>query len=355
MIQQRRYLWIAAAALVLLGLVAFLAAPVNNRLLSGSTWGHAPDGYGAWYTSMVEQQAPIQRWQRPIAEFLEVSAHEPATLMQILPRPVSADQVFAERFWLEDWLVPGHTLVILGLAEPVTRAPFTVSLPTAAGRVQVQTRRRRSPDGSFEPLLADEYGAIGWQQSRQGGRVIAATTPFLGANAYLNEPGNFAFLAELVADSGPIYIDEYLHGYRDSDVLVREVAGSWLSYLAQTPLGLLAVQVGIVGLVVLLAQNRRPGSRRRLTSPRPSDSEAYMQALAGVLSRADSRDFLIEILLRSERQVIQRELGLGDGPIADGELRSAWQAKGRPASDLDCLSKPARNCDLKSWLRGLYG
>lgn len=356
MIRSRRFLWIGATALVLLGLITFLAAPASNRLLSGSTWGTAPDGYAAWYAYMVEQDAPIQRWQRPVPELLDrEAAAEPAILMEILPRPTDPEQLQAAQPWLDQWLEAGNTLVVLGLAEPVTAAPFTTTLSTAIGAVKIQTRRRIQGLTDRQPLLADDYGAVVWQRPSRSGHIIAATTPFLAANAYADEPGNSPFLAELVSEGGPIYVNEYLHGYQDSDVVGREVAGSWLSYLAKTPLLLIGIQGAIATVLALLAQNRRPGPRRVLPNSRPNDSQAYIQALAGVLYKANSRDFLVETLLGSERQAIQRELGLGSGPVSDADLRAAWQAAGMPMAALEPLQGPAPgNRALKLWLEQLY-
>ena len=91
---------------------------------------------------------------------------------------------------------------------------------------------------------------------------MRSLTPYLAANAYANEPGNFAFLANLVQQAGgTIYVDEYIHGYKDSDVVVEEVAGSWINYLAETPLLIAAAQVLVVLLIALLA-NRLGASNR---------------------------------------------------------------------------------------------
>ena len=157
---------------------------------------------------------------------------------------------------------------------------------------------------------------------------------------------------QTLAGSGPIWIDEYLHGYRDADVVIDEVAGSWLSYLAQTPLLIAGMQAGIILLVLLAAQNQRPGSLRSLESARLDNSEAYIRALAGVLHKADSRDFLVNTLQRCERRALQRSLGLGDAPASPEVLQAAWQrSTGRPVSELAVLNEsPPSETALESWL-----
>ena len=377
----RRY-WIAGIAALLL-ILLLLSAPASNRINSGSTWGNAPDGYSAWYAYMEEQGATIKRWQRPLAELIEQDLEQDlpegksATLLQVIPsataNPLSSG--------LEDWLNQGNTLITLAQRQAVTAAPFTSQLDASAGKVTIETRRRYRPNnddadednlGDYQEirdlqssvqstlttdlLLADEYGAVVWQSSAEAGRQILSTTPFLAANAYQDAPGNFAFLADLVTQTGgPIWVDEYLHGYKDSDVVVEEVAGSWIGYLAKTPLLILAVQAGAILLVGLVAQNRRIGRARSLFTPKINNSEAYIKALAGVLHKANNHDFLVETLVRAEQKSLQRALGLGAALVSQSTLRAAWQqSTGRSEADLNVMqARPRSDSALHTWLRQL--
>lgn len=354
---RNRWLGVAALALLLFLTLVMSLAPASNQLSSGSSWSRAPDGYGAWFASM-QAKGPVQRWQRPLPDLLDTLALDPPAtdpvLMQILPQPLEWGEWLRLQPDLSQWLESGYGLIVLGVTEPVTAAPFTSHLATDHGRVTIQTRRRAAPSSERRPRLADTYGAIVWQQAIGPSGAILAVTPFLGANAYLDQPGNLAFLTSLVPEGAPLYIDEYLHGYRDRDIIVEEVAASWLSYLAQTPLAIATLQAAIIVLLVLLAQNRRPGGRRRLPSPQTNDSEAYIRALAAVLHRANSQDFLVDTLRRSERQALQKQLGLGQS-ATDASLKTAWQQlTGQPASDLDRLQGPAPGKKaLQDWLAQL--
>ncbi|MEM9005211.1 MAG: DUF4350 domain-containing protein, partial [Cyanobacteria bacterium P01_F01_bin.86] len=299
----RRTLSIALLALVIIGFALFLLAPASNRLNSGSTWGYAPDGYGAWYADMQAQGAAIQRWQRPIPELLEQAQASPAdapiTLLRVMPRPVEPGALFFGESWWQEWLEQGHHLIVLAQQEPVSGASFITHLDTAVGPVTIATRRRAT-SSKAAALLGDTYGAVVWRQDTESGELILATTPFLAANAYRDAPGNFAFLADLVQQAGgTIWVDEYLHGYKDRDVVIEDVAGNWLSYLAKTPWLVAGVQVGIVLLLALIAHNRRPGRQQTIPSFPMNDSESYIQALASVLHKANSRDFLVETLTRA--------------------------------------------------------
>lgn len=357
----RRYWGVGLGLLALVALIAFTAAPASNRLTSGSTWNRAPDGYAAWYDYMAEQGSPIERWQRPLEDLLENRQQRaqpsaaPATLIQIypsfIPRGISSLQY--------EWLQAGNTLVLLGQQVPVTAAPFRTEQPSPTGSVTVETRRRAQLSDQEQPVLEDEYGAIAWRFRQEQGGVIAVATPHLAANAYSQAAGNFAFLAQLVQEAGgPIWVDEYLHGYKDSDVVVSETGGTWLGYLAGTPLAVALAQLGLLGLVALVALNRRLGVQQRFASPRVDNSEAYIQALAGVLHKAGSHAFVASTLSRAERLALQKHLGLGEAPVDDAVLQAAWEAAtGEPTRSLTTvLTPPARlprDQDLAAWLAQL--
>ena len=377
----RRYWIIGILAVLLLGFFLFVGAPASQRIETGSTWGKDPDGYGAWFDYMAENGTPIERWQRPISELVEqtteTSERPPATVIRVIPPLLSVGGRAAWESGLSDWLERGDRLIVLTQQQSVTAAKFSTQIASEAGEVTVNTRRRyplrslpsyqqEGTEVSFEaapsadksetvPLLADDYGAVVWRQSGQSNAVLS-TTPFLAANAYQAAPGNFAFLADLANEAnGPVWVDEYLHGYKDRDVVVEEVAGTWLGYLAKTPLMMAAVQIGVILLVALIAQNRRVGSKQPLLSPQMNNSEAYIKALAGVLHKANNQDFLVETLVAAEQKSLQRSLGLGEAAVSLDVLQTAWQqSTGRSVEELSVLqAKPRGEAALQSWLQQL--
>lgn len=350
--KSRRYIWLIGILSLLLIGILLLSAPASNRINSGSTWGNAPDGYGAWYAYMEAQGAEIKRWQRPLSELIEQaeSSSGPATLIRVIPPAIVLD--FVSEAQSDDWVDKGNRLIVLRQQEAVTEAPFRSQIDSANGKVTVETRRRNKAE--VNSLLADKYGAVVWREKADA--IVRSTTPFLAANAYQDAPGNFAFLADLVTQTeGPIWVDEYLHGYKDSDVVVEEVAGSWLGYLAKTPILILAVQAGVILAVALVAQNQRIGGGRSLSSPKVNNSEAYIKALAGVLHKANNHDFLVETLTRAEQKSLQRALGLGDAPVSQATLQTAWQqSTGRDAAQLNVLqAQPRSESTLHTWLQQL--
>ncbi len=350
---------LGAIVLLVLGLLllsTILTSPQQQRLNDGSTFSRQPSGYGAWYAFMQAQGAEIQRWQKPI-EALTVNPQTEITLLQVYPRSMA-------NFTLDPkeraWLALGNKLVVLGVSQPVTEADFLTTHPSAAGLVKIQSSRRRIPnplanrvrevipeaqpenqladqpeDQPEDQVLGDRYGSIIWREVIDKGQLILATTPYLAANAYQKEPGNFQLLTQLVDPTHQIYVDEYLHGYRDREEIAKSGVGNWATYLRQTPVFVVFLQLGVIFLVLLGGYNQRFGRVVSLTTTQVNNSEAYMQAIAAVLEKADCADFLVETIGKAEQIKLQKSLGLGSNLVAPELLLEAWTERtGRPKGEL---------------------
>ncbi len=388
---KKRWIWICAIAITAIILLTLLAAPTTgNRTTSGSTYSRAPDGYGAWYAFMEKRGTPVKRWQKPFEEF--PTTQYPMTLLRV--------NSSLGRGWLDkqerEWIEKGNTLVVLGVQAPVTEASFSTLQESAAGRVKIETTRRQKLGKGEEKRLSDREGAIVWQQKLGKGKVIFATTPHIAANAYQDEAGNFEFLASLVslaaeeqgtpgageqgtpgaeeeqlpitnyqlpitnyqlAIQNAVWVDEYIHGYKDKEVIAKEDGKDWVTYLANTPLFPALVQASVILLVLVLAKNRRLGPAVAVAAPTIDNSEAYIQALAGVLQKAESREFIIEVIGKEEQRQLQQALGLGSVLLEPQTLVAAWiQQTGHPATELEQVlqlqSKKGRigERDLLTWL-----
>jgi hypothetical protein len=364
---------LAVLALALLLGLLLVTAPATSRSDSGSTWHRGPAGYSAWYESLEQQGVTVQRWQRPVDDLLQQigEAEEatvtliqnpsatPETLVAVLPGFIDEPSLSALLPWMPDWLEAGHRLVILGVKVPATAAPFSQTLTSEAGPVKIDTRRRFSQEPKQGVTLEDEYGAVVWQQTLESGPVTMVATPHLAANAYSNQPGNFALMTELVTSAGGrVWVDEYLHGYRDQEAIAAETnTDNWLGYLARTPLLILVIQALGVTLLALLALNRRLGQRQTLPVPQVDNSWAYIQALAGVLYKANSHDFVVQTLSQAERIRLQKSLGLGNTLLPVEQLQAAWEAQPTlPTTDLAAILNPPipkGESQLRDWLKRL--
>ncbi|MGG6266844.1 DUF4350 domain-containing protein [Leptolyngbya sp. AN03gr2] len=318
----RRLVFGLIALAVIIALTLFIA-PRSNRLTSGSTFSRSPDGYGAWYAYMKRQGPPVERWRKPSADEISGTGN---TMIQVDP----SGTAYVELEWIER----GNTWIILGRPNlPATQAGFSTEHKSDRGLVKVETSRRLKSDKGLKRLLGDRFGSIVWEERKGKGRIIYAATPFLAANAYQGEPGNFPFLAQL-ATGKRILIDEYLHGYRDETVK-EENTQSWADYLLRTPLAVVLLQSIVLLIILIWAKNRRFGQPKPLLTPKVNDSEAYTQALAGVLYKAGRSEFVVNAIGREEQLQIQRSLGIGGKLVDRDALINAWvQQTGRPAAEL---------------------
>ena len=380
-------LWLLGAiAITAITIVTLLFAPANNKVNSGSTYNRAPDGCGAWYAFMSKRGTEVQRWQKPFKDFAKnQDAKPPATLLRIYSKLIPEVVSDTEKKWVEQ----GNTLVNLGVRAPVTPAPFSSLHPASAGEIKIDTGRRYPSD--TKQVLDDRFGAIVWKKQVGKGRVYFASTSHLAANAYQDFPGNYEFLAGLVTQleggekeiegteqalavkliqnsSNPqsqgtskilnkVWVDEYIHGYKDPEVLKGEYEGNLFTYLAKTPLFPVLIQATIILLVAIFAGWNRLGQPVTLSGPQVDNSEAYIQALAGVLQKANSTDFAVEIIGKEEQLQLQKALLLGQASVESETLTNAWvEQTGRKATELsELLPSPSHkrrisDSDLLAWL-----
>jgi hypothetical protein len=328
-----RFAWWGAIAIAVIMLVTLLAAP-QTLINHGSTYNRSPSGYGAWYAFMQAKGVNIQRWQKPLDDIF--SQKTPVTFIQV-NSALKAPFLSSEK---KEWLEKGNTLVELGIKEPASGAEFSSNLATPVGDVKINTTRRHlmlnQPQENL--ILGDRFGAILWQENYGKGKVIFATTSNLAANAY-QDTANFEYLANLVTkNQQQIFVDEYIHGYKDQSTRAKEGKDSLLSYFTKTPLFPALIQVGVLLLVLIWAENQRFGKPVTLQTPVIDNSQAYIQALAGVLQKAEASDFVVEMLGKQEQIQLQKALGLGNTPVEPSILLTVWAEKtGLSADELNSL------------------
>jgi hypothetical protein len=348
--------WIMTAiGLISLIVITILFAPTQNILNSGSTYNRSPEGYGAWYQFMETRGTPIKRWQKTFDDLTHtLTKSDQITLLRVYSNFTKESLSLPEFTWIEK----GNTLVMLGISSPVTKADFTTFYNFDKGSIKIDTTRRFS--AQEKEILSDNFGSIIVERIIGKGRVILVNTPYLAANAYQDYPGNYEILAQLVTQNSPsntIFVDEYLHRYKDTEVISRETKDNLWSYLAKTPLVVVFLQGCIILLFALWGGWHPWGQPLRLSAPKIDNSQAYIQALASVLRQAHSTDFVIQMLEKETRSRLQKALFLGEENLDQQTILNAWeQHTGHPASELEQLwqisSKKERisEIDLLKWL-----
>ncbi len=361
---QKYWLFGLLAAIAMI-LVTIISATGGDIRQSGSSYSNTATGYSAWYHMMVDRGIKIHRWQRSFPQLAQQPKYEHGTtLLQVLPE--------LEKFTITDleqkWVRQGNTIVILGVTAPAQEIGFRTDLDSSEGAVRIETTRRFQASvlnwftgsqgknlGLDTNILRDKKGSVVTEFKLDQGRVIVATTPNLAANAYQDFRPNYELLAELVGkDRQEVLIDEYIHGYNDRKSKSAangqrsptdesepsrsddEDTGDVFGYLASTPLIVVLFNL-LLGLMVLLwQQNRRFGKVVIPKLPDVDNSEAYIQALSGVLYQANSSEFVLQNIGRSEQLAWQQKLGLGRTRLVEPQvLIAAWENRLQlPADDL---------------------
>jgi hypothetical protein len=318
-------------------LITIIFAPGISQQQRGSTYNKEPEGYSAWYEYMHKKGVNITRWQKP-PEALIKNSNTPLTLLRILPNftwyYLSPED--------EELLKQGNKIIVLGVKEFATKAKFSTLQESEVGLIKIETTRRAK---NKDKILGDDYGAIVWSEGVNKGELIKVTTPYLAANAYQDYPSNFDFLAQLVTQNNQkIFVDEYLHGYKDQQVIKDELedkaydlGDDVFTYLANTPLFIILLQGVVLLIVCLWGFNRRFGQIKKLSSPKINNTQAYVEALASVLEKAETNDFVLEIIGKEEQLHLQKQLGLGDRLLDEQTLLESWKNQAQDQKKLSTL------------------
>jgi hypothetical protein len=373
-----QYWKIGLGAVVAIVLVTVVSAMGGDIRQAGSSYSKAPDGYGAWYQMMVDRGIEIRRWEKTFDRLTKSTADSTGTTLLRVNSQLEPFQLTDPQ---QKWIELGNTIVCLGVSAPAENASFSAIFPSPQGAVKIETKRRLKStlpsDGLLKnipgtAILSDRSGSIMIEYRLGKGRLIIATTPHLAANAYQDIRPNYELLANLVTvDRQQLIVDEYIHGYRDrskatpgnkagepNDETADERTRDILGYLANTPLIIVLLNLTLGIIVVIWQQNQRFG---RIIVPKPpqiENSEAYIQALAGVLRQANSSEFVIQNIGRSEQLSWQKKLGLGGERLVETDtLITAWENRTKlPAEDLRFVLKittAARRLspsELTTWL-----
>jgi hypothetical protein len=293
--------------MIVLVLLVILGAPTTQ---DGSTYARSPTGYRHWYDYMAQQGVAVKRWQRNYEQLKDTGQ----TLIQIWGSRSDSPNLRDQQL-IQTWVKKGNTLITLSWNGRVTAAPFSSQLSSSVGAVLIDTTRRYrlKPQQHQRAELEDRSGSVVWSQSAGQGRWIISTYPWLAANVY--EGANYKFLASLARrQGGTIWVDEWLHGHQE------QVADGWettshyqgvFDYLRQTPVVAIAAQMALVILLLAWGQNNRFGPTLSIQAPEASNSEQYIQALAGVLHKTGQTDFVLKLLGQQLRQQLSAILGLG--------------------------------------------
>lgn len=353
----KQYWQLGLIAVVAIVLVTVIGAIGGDSRLAGSSYSSAPNGYAHWYQMMTDRGVKINRWRKSFSKLAQsVQYTEGVTLLQVQPQLEELSITNQQ----QEWVSQGNTLVILGVDAPAAEISFQQDLASSQGKIRIETTRRFNSKINQNKLLKsaerstivqDRSGSVIAEFKLADGRIVIATTPYIAANAYQKFQANQNLLAEIAtADRQQILVDEYIHGYvdRKRKSAIDPVTGkpstddessdniNTLSYLASTPLIVVFINCLLGMLVLAWQQNRRFGKVAIPKLPEVDNSEAYIQALGGVLRQANSSEFVIQNIGKAEQLSWQQKLGLGKIRLVEPQtLITAWENQTQlPTDDL---------------------
>jgi hypothetical protein len=198
------------------------------------------------------------------------------------------------------------TYLALGLARLAVRSRTRITPPAVVGRVRdlptlavPKPARGMAGDlGSAAPLFRDEKGTVVAYAQIGKGSVILLTSPWSLSNQGIEKEGNFAFVLNAL-EHGPVYFDEYHHGYGEN-LLWR---------LLPLPLKLAAAQALLGLLVVMYARSRRFGPIIPLDEGRRERSE-YLGTMTGLLQKGRAAHLALQTAYDAAMARLRFELGL---------------------------------------------
>jgi Domain of unknown function (DUF4350) len=362
----RQYWQAILIGIIAIVLLTIISAMGGDPRQVGSSYSIAPNGYGAWYQMMLDRGGKIQRWQKSFAQLATIYEQR-TTLLQVNSQ-LEELIITAEQ---QKWIEQGNTLAVLGVVAPAQATEFKQDITSPQGKIRIETTRRFKLDIpifglpsaiSKQAILSDLKGSIIAQSKLGKGRIIIATTPHLAANVYQEFRPNYELLARLVTEERDrIIVDEYIHGYRDRSADAERKTGNVIGYLARTPLIIVVINLVLGLLVTIWQQNRRFGQIEIPKLPQIDNSEAYIQALGGVLHQANSSEFVVKNIGKAEQLSWQQKLGLGGERLVETQtLITAWENQTKlPADDLRFVLQLATStrrlnqAELQLWLTKL--
>jgi len=341
------------ALIVIVAVLAILASPAQDggdADLRPSTFHDGESGARALYLTLERLGLPVDR---RMAAYVDAGPLRGPLVLMAPAQPPTPAELKALRAWVE----AGGTLLYVARPDDPTLGELGLALaslvpdslgaaaraawkgrtatpamhPATLGTGPVRGFRRAFADSSaaFErhgadPLFTTSGGdatVLAFGMGR--GRVIAWSDAEPLRNRSLHASGAahaFARMAAISASGGDtlraaprdtLRFDEYHHGYRGGGSAVSAT----LRFLREQPAGHMALQLGLAGLLLLLAAGWRFGAPLPPPPVRRRSPLEHVEALAGAYRQAGARATVRRLLLAG----LARRLGRPGPRDAAGE------------------------------------
>ena len=314
-LRQNRGLIVAAAGVFL---VIVLMAVLGSRKEEGdgspSSYSTLRRGGKAAFQLLAQAGYPVERWEDSPQKLPQKANDTLLIVAEPESFPTSQEQGAIGRFILRGggvllvgvhphWFVPRSSA-----SQFVTRVGYEECKPVAP--TQLTRGGAISQDGNLGWDYIDESQVVHYADGdgkpvvvsyRLGqGNVIWWASPVPLINSGIRDKGNLDLLLNSIGDRRHVLWDEYYHGHRASEVLQGSMAALRWGGL----------QLGVVGIVLLLTFSRRNGPIVPLVQDARLSPFEFVETLGSVFHRAQGRQVAVEIANDRFRQIAARRLGL---------------------------------------------
>src|SRR5690606_16385928 len=328
---RRALLWLAGLVVAVNLLAWGITRLTSGRGVDGpdgSSYVTTPDGAAAVEGLLDRLGVATVRIRRPLDE-IELDPAGTLLALDVSSSPYTSSELEA----IDEFMAAGGRLVVAGQAEfgerlfpdaPRWRTAGADSAQSVGDVAVVGEEVRLGRFGSFEvtaadaPFLTDGNTVIGVSRRVGRGTFVWIADSFPFHNGGIGRGRNAVAVVGMIDPAGPVYFDEYRHGYRDDASLWDVIPSGW-----QTALLLGAVVVALA----LVAYGRRFGPPYDLERRLPPGRETYLESVAGILSRAGAVSDSLEVL----REEALRRLS------ERGDPRAAAVAAGLEDAEIEAL------------------
>jgi hypothetical protein len=313
----RKILFIAGGAFLLLIVLGFIFAPAGNTGSdTATTYSTASEGAKAAYLLLQETGYHVERWQHPSSALKPDSN----TVLIIADPDMMPNQ--KQKDAVEQFVSGGGRVITTGIkgaaflpedasesnempdnpwAEFKALAPSAIT--RAAPRITLAPVAQWSGSSGIGLYGDNEQTVVAHFPHGKGDFLwMASATPL--SNAGITQSSNLEFLLAAIGDKQRtrVLFDEYVHGYGESEEAERS-----------HPLMIaLLLQSMVLGLAAVLTFSRRCGPIR----PMPAESRLapleFVETLGGLYQQAHAGSVAVDVYYQRFQYWITRRLGIGN-------------------------------------------
>lgn len=324
----------------------------------GSVFSSADEGFKILYAYLGKLDIERDRLERfdelPDRGTIVVAASQP------LEKPPSRSDIRLLRAWVDDGgrlvlvgqyagQIAGDTLGGTSGAGEVANLPLILPSVYAQGVEKVRVGEDRVLEAGPEWVThaKDDAGQVLISRSQGAGEVVWLSSPLPMSNVGIGEADNARLVTLLTAVSGPVYFDEYHHGFvAGGGIWERLGAG-----------GRSAVLLCLLGLGVLLySVSRRPGPPIDVLTEPAARGGAYIASLAELYRKAGARTQALESLAAGLRASLARRYGSVEAGMArHQEAREVLGLLGKEMDEKQFVETARRIARLRQEVEGRDG